>query len=67
MSRLGSLRQRAKEFFHAQKAIATVEFALVLPVLVVVMLGSVEVARLIICARRVTQVAKTIAEMLAQN
>ena len=61
------LRQCDKQFWSARQAIAATEFALVLPILVILMLGSVEVARLIISAQRVTQVATTIVEMLSQT
>jgi TadE-like protein len=61
------LYRRAKEFWRARQAIAATEFALVLPLLVVLMLGSVEVARVIIAARNVTLVATTAVEMLSQN
>jgi len=61
------LRAAASKFWHAQKAIAAAEFALVLPILITVMLGSVEVARLIIFARNVTQVANTAVEMLTET
>jgi hypothetical protein len=61
------LRQCDKQFWSARQAIAATEFALVLPILVILMLGSVEAARLIISAQRVTQVATTIVEMLSQT
>jgi len=61
------LRLRAREFRHARHAVAAVEFALVLPLLVTLMLGTVEAARLIIFARNVTQVATTAVEMLSQS
>ncbi|MDQ6869368.1 MAG: pilus assembly protein [Pseudomonadota bacterium] len=61
------LVRRAKEFCRARQAIAAVEFALLLPLLIMLMLGSVEVARLIISARNVTAVATTAVEMLSQN
>jgi Flp pilus assembly protein TadG len=57
----------ATEFWRARQAVAAVEFALMLPFLVLLMLGSVEVARLIIFSRNVTQVAATVVEMLSQN
>ncbi|MGH6811044.1 MAG: TadE/TadG family type IV pilus assembly protein [Methylocella sp.] len=57
----------AGEFWRARQAISAIEFALVLPFLVVLMLGSAEAARLIIFARNVTQVATTSVEMLTQN
>jgi Flp pilus assembly protein TadG len=59
-------RQPLKRFWEARQAIAAVEFALVLPLLVILMLGSVEAARLITFARRVTLVATTAVEMLTQ-
>jgi Flp pilus assembly protein TadG len=61
------LYRRAKEFWRARQAIAATEFALVLPLLVLLMLGSVEVARVIIAARNVTAVAATAVEMLSEN
>jgi Flp pilus assembly protein TadG len=60
-------RQSLKQFWGARQAIAAVEFALVLPLLVILMLGSVEAARLITFGRRVTLVATTAVEMLTQN
>ena len=61
------LYRRAKEFWRARQAIAATEFALVLPLLIMLMLGSVEVARVIIAARNVTAVATTASEMLSQG
>jgi hypothetical protein len=61
------LCRRAKEFWRARQAIAATEFALVLPLLLMLMLGSVEVSRVIIAARSVTAVATTAVEMLSQN
>ena len=61
------LYRRAKEFWRARQAIAATEFALVLPLLVILMLGSVETARAIISARSVTLVATTAVEMLSEN
>lgn len=61
------LYRRAKEFWHARQAIAATKFALVLPLLVMLMLGSVEVARVIIAARNVTAVTTTAVEMLSEN
>jgi hypothetical protein len=58
---------RTMEFWRARHAISAVEFALVLPLVVLLMLGSVETARLIIFMRRVTQVSNTIVELLAQT
>jgi Flp pilus assembly protein TadG len=60
-------RQPFTQFREARQAIAAVEFALVLPLLVILMLGSVEAARLITFARRVTLVAANAVEMLTQN
>jgi TadE-like protein len=61
------LYRRGKEFWPARQAIAAVEFALLLPLLIMLMLGSVEVARVIIAARNVTAVATTASEMLSQE
>jgi hypothetical protein len=61
------LYRRTKEFWRARQAIAATEFALVLPLLVMLMLGSVEVARVMIAARNVTAVATTASEMLSQG
>jgi Flp pilus assembly protein TadG len=61
------LYPRAKAFWPARQAIAATEFALVLPFLIILMLGSVETARAIVAARSVTLVATTAGEMLSQN
>jgi Flp pilus assembly protein TadG len=61
------LYRRAKEFCRARQAMAATEFALLLPLLIILMLGSVETARAIIAARSVTAVATTAVEMLSQQ
>jgi Flp pilus assembly protein TadG len=54
-------------FARSRRGVAAVEFALVLPFMVLLMLGSVEVARLITFSRKIELVANTAVEMLSQN
>jgi Flp pilus assembly protein TadG len=54
-------------FRHSTKAIAAVEFAIVLPVMLVVALGSVETARLMTFSQRINLVANTAVQMLSQT
>ncbi len=53
-------------FARSTRAIAAVEFAIILPLMIIVMLGSVEVARLLTFSRRVNLVANTAVQMLSE-
>ena len=67
MLREGGVLRHWLAFARSRRGIAAVEFALILPLMVVLTLGSVEVARLIIFTRKIELVANTAVEMLTQN
>ncbi len=52
---------------RSRTGIAAVEFAMILPLMIALMLGSVEIARYIVFSRKVELVANTAVEMLTQN
>ncbi|MEM8812222.1 MAG: TadE/TadG family type IV pilus assembly protein [Pseudomonadota bacterium] len=60
------LRVLAWDFRHETKGIAAVEFALVLPILVVLYLGSIELTNGLTVNRKVAQVASTVGDLIAQ-
>ncbi|PTW62703.1 Flp pilus assembly protein TadG [Breoghania corrubedonensis] len=64
----GSRRAKAiARFARCQSGIAAVEFALVLPVLILLLLGSSELTRALTYDRKVTQVAFTVGDLVAQS
>ncbi len=50
-----------------EKGVAAVEFALLAPVLIAILFGSVEVSQAVTIDRKVTQAASTIADLVAQS
>jgi Flp pilus assembly protein TadG len=54
-------------FARSRRGVAAVEFALTLPFMILLMLGSIEVARLITFTRKIELVADTAVEMLSQT
>jgi Flp pilus assembly pilin Flp len=57
----------AKQFIRAQTGVAAIEFALLLPLLIVMMLGSFELQRYLRIERQLTLTAENIAAMVAQR
>ncbi|HTJ58327.1 MAG TPA: TadE/TadG family type IV pilus assembly protein [Devosiaceae bacterium] len=70
MSRCGdtarSLPRLLRRFGRARDGAAAVEFALIMPMLLVLYLGSIEVTQLISADQRVTTVAATIGDLVAR-
>jgi Flp pilus assembly pilin Flp len=67
MSRPLSLRRKIRNFTSDQKAVAAVEFALVVPVMVMLIMGTVEITRYIMFHQRIDFAATSLVNMLNQN
>lgn len=61
------LRTALRAFPHASKGVAAVEFALILPVMLVLYLGTLEVSDLIAVDRRVSVISGTMGDLVARN
>jgi TadE-like protein len=64
---LTAIRKYIAVFGRANGGVAIVEFAFVAPVMLVLALGGVDVARYVIATEKVTKVANTIAQMISVN
>ena len=71
MQRLKALRSRVSpsrsSFLKDTRGVAAVEFALILPVLLIVMMGALEVSSLLNCDRKVSQIASSVADLVSQS
>jgi Flp pilus assembly protein TadG len=56
----------ARRFGHEQRAVAAVEFALILPLLLLLYFGSIEAAALFTVDKRVNSVAATVGDLVSQ-
>jgi len=56
-----------RAFFRSESGVAAIEFAFILPVMVIMFLGVVEVSNYVMAARRVANVASTAADLVAQD
>ncbi|WDR06777.1 pilus assembly protein [Devosia rhodophyticola] len=61
------LRSRFNGFARANEAVAAVEFALILPVMLLVYIGSVEASSLITTDRRVQTITGTLGDLVARS
>lgn len=61
------MRSFLKRFSRAQNGVAAIEFALLLPLLIVMMLGSVELQRYLRIERQLSLAAENIANIVAQR
>jgi len=61
------LLSRLRRFGRGGEAVAAVEFALLLPVMLALYVGSVEVSTLITADRRVTTIANTMSDLVARR
>jgi len=66
MTRLAPLIGAIQRFGRAEKAVAAVEFALILPFMLMLYLGSIEVSQLISVDRKVASVASTVGDLVAR-
>jgi Flp pilus assembly protein TadG len=61
-----SLRQRIRGCLRDERAVSAVEFALLLPLMVTLYLGGVEVSQGLTIDRKITLVARTVSDLAAQ-
>lgn len=66
-ARLARLRLSLKRLLRADRGVAAVEFALVLPIMLVVYLGTLEASSLITMDRKVQSVAGAIGDLVART
>lgn len=62
-----AVRRLLRRFVRERRAVAAVEFALILPVMMVMYLGTVELARAVANGRKVTLLARTLADLAARG
>lgn len=62
-----SLRQRLARCVRDERGVSAVEFALLLPLMVTLYLGGVEVSQGLTIDRKITLVARTVADLAAQS
>ena len=67
MQRLLLIRNRLKAWLGDERAVAAVEFALVLPLLLALYLGSVEASRLYTADRKVSTLASSMADLVSRQ
>ena len=58
---------RVRQFHRAEKAVAIVEFALVMPLMLTMYLGSIELSSLISVDQRVTNIAGTVGDLVSRS
>lgn len=61
-----NIMSKQQGFLRDRGGVAAVEFALVLPVMIVLYFGSVEITTILQADRKVTSVASTVADLIAQ-
>lgn len=61
-----ALLQGSKRFWRDTRGVAAVEFALILPLLLLLYLGSVEASQLYTTDRRIVTIASTVADLVAR-
>ena len=61
------IKQAARTFAAEERGVSAIEFALIAPVMVAFLLGSIEVNLLLTADRKVTQLTSTIADLVAQD
>lgn len=56
-----------KKFARAEEGLAALEFALIAPVMMIVLFGSIELSSAVDCNGRVNRVSSTVADLVAQS
>ena len=66
-ARMARLIGLAHRWRHDKRGVAAVEFAMIVPIMVVMFIGAVELSQAITVDRRVTQVASSTADLVARS
>ncbi len=61
------MRQQVRAFAHNQDGLAAVEFAFIAPVMLLLFFGAVELSDALLADRKVTAVASSVADLVAQD
>src|SRR5256714_14955733 len=61
------VRRPLRRFFRDKRGVSAVEFAMLLPLMVTLYLGGVEVSSAIAVDRKATQVARTLGDLVSQS
>jgi Flp pilus assembly protein TadG len=64
---LKSGKTRIGAFRRADRGLAAVEFALILPVMIALLFGMAELSRAVFCRTAISQIASTVADLIAQE
>jgi len=59
--------RRSRKFARSRSGMAAVEFAFIAPVMILLFFGGIELADALNCKSRVTRVASTVADLVAQS
>lgn len=62
-----SLRRRCAEFAGDGRAVSSIEFAILAPLMITIYLGGVEITQAVTADRKTTLVARTIADLVSQS
>lgn len=62
-----SLVDHIRRFAHANTAVAAVEFALVLPFVLMLYMGSIEVTQVVMMDRKIASIASTVGDLVARS
>jgi Flp pilus assembly protein TadG len=61
------MKKLVAKFIKNVRAIAAVEFALIAPVMITLFFGTIEICNALICQEKVTSIASTAADLVAQD
>lgn len=64
---LGSIRTMWQRFYADRRGVSAVEFALIAPVMIVILFSVIEISLLLTAGRKVTRAASTVADLVAQD
>lgn len=66
MRRITAAMRHARKGVHDDRGVAAIEFVLVMPILLILMLGSIEIFLMSMASRKMTRVASTVGDLVTQ-